>query len=125
MIGASVEHANVSAGELVEVVETTNKMADLSKQVEQTNKTERKSIYTLDNGERYVDFVLASQLEFAQDVTVPDDFTTNVYITDILPKGLTYVEGSSKYGGTYKENTPSAGTVTGGDNIEPESITKT
>lgn len=35
LIGASVEHANVSAGELVEVVETTNKMADLSKQVEQ------------------------------------------------------------------------------------------
>ena len=34
LIGASVEHANVSAGELVEVVETTNKMADLS-QVEQ------------------------------------------------------------------------------------------
>ena len=67
---------------------------------------------------------MASQLEFAQDVTVPDDFTTNVYIADILPKGLTYVEGSSKYGGTYKENTPSAGTVTGGDNIEPESITK-
>ena len=98
--------------------------AKISKQVEQTNKTERKSIYTLDNGERYVDFVLASQLEFAQDVTVPDDFTTNVYIADILPKGLTYVEGSSKYGGTYKENTPSAGTVTGGDNIEPESITK-
>lgn len=35
LIGASVEHANVSADELVEVVETTNKMADLSKQVEQ------------------------------------------------------------------------------------------
>lgn len=35
LIGASVEHANVSAGELVEVVETTNKMADLSKRVEQ------------------------------------------------------------------------------------------
>lgn len=35
LIGASVEHANVSAGELVEVVETTNKMVDLSKQVEQ------------------------------------------------------------------------------------------
>ena len=51
LIGASVEHANVSAGELVEVVETTNKMADLSKQVEQTNKTERKSERQLLNEE--------------------------------------------------------------------------
>ena len=28
--------------------------AKISKQVEQTNKDERKSVYTLDNGERYV-----------------------------------------------------------------------
>lgn len=35
LIGASVDHANISAGELVEVVEITNKMAALSKEVEQ------------------------------------------------------------------------------------------
>lgn len=34
LIGASVEHANTSAEELVEVVETTNRMADLSTKVE-------------------------------------------------------------------------------------------
>lgn len=34
LIGASVEHANISSEELVEVVDTTNKMAELSKQVE-------------------------------------------------------------------------------------------
>ena len=34
LIGASVEHANVSAEELAEVVETTNKMATLSTEVE-------------------------------------------------------------------------------------------
>ena len=30
-----MDHANISAGELVEVVEITNKMAALSKEVEQ------------------------------------------------------------------------------------------
>ena len=35
LIGASVHHANISAEELVEVVEITNKMATLSKEVEQ------------------------------------------------------------------------------------------
>ena len=35
LIGASVDHANISAEELVEVVEITNKMAALSKEVEQ------------------------------------------------------------------------------------------
>jgi len=34
LINASIEHANTSAEELVEVVETTNKMAELSAQVE-------------------------------------------------------------------------------------------
>lgn len=34
LIGASVEHANTSSEELVEVVDTTNKMAELSNQVE-------------------------------------------------------------------------------------------
>ena len=34
LIGASIEHANVSSEELVGVVETTNKMADLSAEVE-------------------------------------------------------------------------------------------
>ena len=35
LIGASVEHSNISATELVEVVETTNKMATLSREVEE------------------------------------------------------------------------------------------
>jgi len=34
LIGASVEHANTSSNELMEVVETTNKMAELSAEVE-------------------------------------------------------------------------------------------
>lgn len=34
LIGASAEHANISSGELEEVVDTTNKMAELSSQVE-------------------------------------------------------------------------------------------
>ena len=34
LIGASVEHANISSEELAEVVETTNKMAELSAEVE-------------------------------------------------------------------------------------------
>ena len=34
LIGASIEHANVSAGELTEVVDITNKMSELSTQIE-------------------------------------------------------------------------------------------
>lgn len=40
-------------------------------------------------------------------------------ITDTLPKGLTYVDGSMTVGGQYSQYTPDKGTVTGGTPVTP------
>ncbi|WP_448903258.1 SdrD B-like domain-containing protein [Eubacterium sp.] len=111
------ETAGWNIGDSIYIVPYVSK---ISKQVEQKNGTERKQKYELDNGERYVDYILATGMEFTQDVdTELSDWNTTVYITDTLPKGLTYLENSSSWGGEYTENTPQAGTVTGGLKVEP------
>lgn len=114
---AGGETAGWNIGDSIYIVPYKTK---ISKQVEQKNGTERKQKYELDNGERYVDYILATGMEFTQAVdTESSDWHTTVYITDTLPKGLTYVPGSSNWGGEYTENSPQAGTVTGGLNVEP------
>lgn len=46
-------------------------------------------------------------------------YTTDYIITDTLPKGLTYVDGSMTVGGQYAQHTPDKGTVTGGTPVTP------
>lgn len=46
-------------------------------------------------------------------------YTTDYIITDTLPKGLTYVDGSMTVGGQYSQHTPDKGTVTGGTPVTP------
>ena len=46
-------------------------------------------------------------------------YTTDYIITDTLPKGLTYVDGSMTVGGQYTQHTPDKGTVTGGTPVTP------
>ena len=95
--------------------------ASISKQVEQTGDNGRKQNFDIDNGQRFVDFALASKLEFQQDTSVDKpDWTTTVTIVDTLPKGLTYVEGSGFLSGIYKEQTPNPGSVTEGTALTPQ-----
>ena len=76
--------------------------------------SEGKTIYDLDNGQRYVDWILKASSE-----SLNKDRRTDHKITVTVPKGLSYVTGSSKINGSYKENTPDPGTVTGGEDIKP------
>lgn len=46
-------------------------------------------------------------------------YTTDYIITDTLPKGLTYVDGSMTVGGQYTQHTPDKGTVPGGTPVTP------
>lgn len=84
-----------------------------------------KTSYDLDAGYRYVDFVIASGLHFKQEVIVPGEKTTTVTITTTLAEGLNYIEGSSYQGGEYLEQSPDAGLVANGTNIEPTVSTNT
>ena len=54
-------------------------------------------------------------------VTTTDggQYTTDYIITDTLPKGLAYVDGSMTVGGQYSQHTPDKGTVTGGTPVTP------
>ena len=80
--------------------------------------------YNIGQGQRYVDYKLSNSIRYWGDVTPPKDATTTVYITDTLPDGLTYIEGSAYWDGTYTSNYPQQGSVTGGTQIEPEIVTE-
>lgn len=89
-----------------------------SKTIAQSGDNGAKNIYDLDRSERYADWTVTAHVESGK-----TKGTTEIYVTDTLPKGLTYVDGSSYVGGTYTENTPSMGTVEGGLSNEPTSVT--
>ena len=50
----------------------------------------------------------------------PEKDTTTVYFEDILPKGLTYIEGSAYWGGQYQSKFPNQGIVKNGQVVAPE-----
>lgn len=101
----------------------TGEIPHVSKSTAQTNEQgSAKTIYDIDKEQRTVDWKITATAE-TQATTTSDAYTTDYIITDTLPKGLTYVDGSSYVGGTYKEGTPNQGTVTGGTKITP-TVTK-
>ncbi|MDO4548975.1 MAG: SH3 domain-containing protein, partial [Clostridia bacterium] len=97
----------------------------IKKEVVQQENGNSKSTFDLDSDQRVVDYKLSVT---TGSVYSGDDMTgvyTDVEVYDILPKGLTYIPGSMYYGGTYTQNpTPGRqGTITGGEQITPESVT--
>lgn len=96
---------------------------NIAKKVEQKENGSDKAIYQLDNEQRYVDYVLTPSFD-----KLPDGLneTTTVTITDILPAKLSYVPNTSYIGGTYTQNSSSGrtGTITGGTQTSPDSVTK-
>ncbi len=98
---------------------------EIDKSVTQTTSSgEKKTVYSIDDGQCYADYQLVGAanvgtLNLGQGSA--SLIKTTVYIKDTLPKGLTYVNGSSRYGGTYhqtEEGRP--GSVVGGTEITPE-----
>ena len=91
----------------------------IAKQVEQTNEAgNAKTVYDLDKEQRAVDWKLTATADTST-TTDGGQYTTDYIITDTLPKGLTYVDGSMTVGGQYSQHTPDKGTVTGGTPITP------
>lgn len=83
-----------------------------------------KQTYDLDQGERYVDFVVASGMSFKENVNISADQTTTVTLTVTLDKGLTYIPNSAVWGGEYAPvktigNYFRQGYVIGGEPVEP------
>lgn len=104
----------------------TTEIPHISKSTEQTDGTGKnhKNIYDLDKEQRYADWLLTATADTGKNST-GETYTTDYHIKDVVPKGLTYVDGSSYIGGTYKENNKGQerGTVTGGTPVAPK-VTK-
>lgn len=91
----------------------------IAKQVAQTNEAgNTKTVYDLDKEQRAVDWKLTATADTSA-TTDGGQYTTDYIITDTLPKGLTYVDGSMTVGGQYTQHTPDKGTVTGGTPVTP------
>lgn len=91
----------------------------IAKQVEQTNEAgNAKTVYDLDKEQRTVDWKLTATADTST-TTDGGQYTTDYIITDTLPKGLAYVDGSMTVGGPYSQHTPDKGTVTGGTPVTP------
>lgn len=91
----------------------------IAKQVEQTNEAGNvKTVYDLDKEQRTVDWKLTATADTST-TTDGGQYTTDYIITDTLPKGLTYVDGSMTVGGQYSQHTPDKGTVPGGTPVTP------
>lgn len=91
----------------------------IAKQVEQTNEAgNTKTVYDLDKEQRTVDWKLTATADTST-TTDGGQYTTDYIITDTLPKGLAYVDGSMTVGGQYSQHTPDKGTVTGGTPVTP------
>lgn len=91
----------------------------IAKQVAQTNEAgNAKTVYDLDKEQRTVDWKLTATADTST-TTDGGQYTTDYIITDTLPKGLTYVDGSMTVGGQYSQHTPDKGTVPGGTPVTP------
>lgn len=91
----------------------------IAKQVAQTNEAGNvKTVYDLDKEQRAVDWKLTATADTST-TTDGGQYTTDYIITDTLPKGLAYMDGSMTVGGQYTQHTPDKGTVTGGTPVTP------
>lgn len=98
---------------------------NISKSVEQTvGANTPKANFDLDVGQRFVDWRLT--VHVASNATQGvERGTTDLFIKDTLPRKMTYLPGSARLGGTYREGTPESGQVTGGRVCEPVVSTDT
>ncbi len=94
--------------------------SEISKKVVQKDADGNDKItFDLDLNQYVVDYQLALSMKIEKDVVITNP--TTIYVKDTLPKGLTYIPGSSYYDGTYTPSTKpgQSGTVTGGTAIAP------
>lgn len=101
---------------------------EIEKTVTQRNESyENKTTYSMNDGQRVADYKLIGSANIGVknlDESSSSLLTTTVYIEDTLPKGLSYIEGSSYYGGAYVQKAEGQqGSVNGGTPINPTKVT--
>ena len=82
---------------------------------------QEKETYALDRSQREADFVVQPTASFDKSQGTPQK-TTDLTITVTLPKYLSYIEGSSYFGGTYTQSSANGGTrgtITDGRELPP------
>lgn len=108
------EHTSgVSIGDSLHIL---NHHANVSISVEQESSDgSNKSTYDLDNNQYIVDYGITPSIKSKTNTT------TTLYITAVLPKGLTYEDGTSIYGGNYIPSSPSgsSGKINNGEETIP------
>ena len=96
----------------------------ITKKAMQTNSSGAEKLsYDMDANQRVADYALhISVLRTAgESNTEGAQITTNLYIEDTLPQGLTYISGSAYWGGTYQQTAEGQhGTILGGTSMEPD-----
>ena len=116
--------AGVSYGDSCLVVSFATKITKAVLQAN-SNGTE-KLAYDMDASQRVADYALylSTRRTAGESITEGARITTDLYIEDTLPNGLTYLAGSASWGGTYTQTKEGQqGIVTGGTAMEPD-ITK-
>lgn len=117
--------AGRNAGDSCLVVSYTTQITKDTKQ-SVSNTGNSKDAYDLDVGQRIADFVLSpSAIRVGgESLTENARITTDIYIEDTLPAGLTYIPFSSRWGGTYTQTDEGKqGKIEGGQSLEPEVTT--
>ena len=96
----------------------------ITKKVMQVNSNGAEKLsYDMDVNQRVADYTLNfSVLRTAgESHTEGAQITTDLYIEDILPQGLSYISGSAYWGGIYQQNAEGQqGTILGGRAMEPD-----
>ena len=93
----------------------------ITKNLAQKVGSDEKTVFNLDAGQRIVDFVIDSQVQYSRD-NVNAQKRIAVAVVDVLPEHLYYKAGSSYKGGTYTQTSEEGGTqgiITGGESFEP------
>ena len=104
---------------VIEYITTVSKSTAQKEQSTGASKT----IYDMSQNQRTVDYIIIPKIDRTCGVgaSVAPTLTVTLYLKDTLPKGLTYIQGSSYLGGSYEQDAlaQKPGTVTDGINCEP------
>lgn len=112
--------ADNNRGDTLHLVSENPKVSISVAQKDDVGKT--KEVFDLDKDQRTVDWVISARTSTQQNSSSAL-YYTDMYLTNTLPKGLTYVSGSARVGGTYTEATPNAGIITDGKVSDPQITT--
>ena len=114
--------AGTNAGDSCLVVSYATQITKDTKQ-SVSNTGLSKNAYDLDSNQRIADFVLnpSAVRTAGESLTQDARITTDIYIEDTLPEGLSYIPFSSYWGGTYTQTAEGRqGKIEGGVSLEPE-----